>query len=120
MSQRPTSLAAALLAATLAACTTVTIVDRDGATKVAQHFGFVAIELSPQTDAVVAELTSLGYHQSPLGITVGFNHSTVAAGARDCRLIVWLRHREDAAHLDQLLGKTPGLCVIDPAPEEKP
>jgi hypothetical protein len=113
-------LPAAALVASLAACTSVTIVDRDGATKVSQHFGFVGIEFSPQTDAVVAEVTSLGYHGGPLGVSLGFNHTVIAATARDCRLIVWLRNREDVAHLDLLLGKTPGLCIVDITSEEKP
>lgn len=115
MPTRLPPLGAALLAVALGACTSVTVVDRDGATKISRHFGFVAIELSPQTDAVVAEVTSLGYHGGPMGVTVGLNHTAIAATARDCRLIVWLRNR-----LDKLLGDTPGLCAVDATQEEKP
>ncbi|MCX7176350.1 MAG: hypothetical protein NT159_20990 [Proteobacteria bacterium] len=110
----------AMVAGFVAACTTVTIVDREGTTKVSRHFGFVGIELSPQTDAVVAEVTSLGYHGGPLGLSLGVNHTAIAATARNCRLIVWLRSGKDAAQLDQLLGKTPGLCIVNPILEEKP
>jgi len=109
-----------MLAASLAACTTVTIVDREGTTKISRYFGFVGIELSPQTEAVVAEVTGLGYHGGPLGVSLGFNHTAIAATAGDCRLIVWLRNREDVAQLDQLLGKTPGLCIVDTTSEERP
>lgn len=120
MLKRLLLLPAALVAVSLAACTSISIVDRDGATKVSRSFGFASIELSPQTDAVVAEASSFGYHGGPLGISLGFNRTIIAATARDCRLVVWLRNSEDVEQLDKLLGKTPGLCVVDPTQEKKP
>lgn len=117
---RTRSLFAAMFAASLAACTTVNIVDREGTTRISRDFGFVGIELSPQTEAVVADVTSLGYFGGPLGVSLGFNRTAIAAAPRDCRLIVWLRNRQDAAQLDQLLGKNPGLCIVHIAPEEMP
>ncbi|HEY6896730.1 MAG TPA: hypothetical protein VI279_05670 [Rhodocyclaceae bacterium] len=42
------------LAALLSACTTVSIVDRDGTTKVSREFGFVSIELNPRAGTAAA------------------------------------------------------------------
>lgn len=120
LSLPPSAALAVFLAVSLTACTSITIVDRDGATKISRSFGFASIELSPQTDAVVAEATSFGYHGSPLGFSLGFNKTAIAATARDCRLIVWLRNSDDVAQQDKLLGTTPGLCVVDIPLEEKP
>lgn len=120
LSLPPVATLAVFLVIWLTACTSITIVDRDGATKISRSFGFASIELSPQTNAVVAEASSFGYHGSPLGFSLGFNKTAIAATTRDCRLIVWLRKRDDIAQLDKLLGTTPGLCVVDIPLEEKP
>lgn len=114
------ALAATLVLCAITACTSITVVERDGSTKVSRSFGFASVELNPGTEAMLAEITSLGYLGGPLGVSIGYNSTVIAATARDCRLIVWLRSHEDAAKLEQLLGaKRSGVCVIQVTTEEK-
>jgi hypothetical protein len=100
------------------ACTSITIADRDGGTRIERSFGFASVTLHPDTAAVLAEITSLGYHGGPLGIGLGYSRTAIAATPAECRLIVWPRDRDDAARLEQLLGAQPGLCVVAIQPEE--
>ncbi len=111
--------AAATLVAACAGCTSITIAERDGTVRTCNAFGFPNIELSPGKEAMVAEITSLGYHSGPLGISVGFNHSQFALLGEDCRIVVWMRSPEDAKQLNQLLGERPGICAASINPEEK-
>lgn len=122
MRQGAAALPLAVLAALgMMACTSITIVDREGNTRIERSFGFASVELHPGSEAVLAEITALGYHGGPLGISLGFHHADIAAlpDAAACRLIVWPRDSEDVARLKQLLGDTPGLCVVaQPSPKE--
>lgn len=106
------------------ACTSISIVDREGTTRIERSFGFAGITLHPGSEAVLASTTALGYHQSPLGISLGFHHADLAAlpGAAACRLIVWPRDSDDIARLQQMLGEQPGLCVVThpPTKEKQP
>lgn len=115
--------AAALLLAALGgtACTSITIVDREGSTRIERSFGFASVELHPGSEAVLAEITALGYHGGPLGVSLGFHHADIAAlpNAAACRLIVWPRDSDDIARLQQLLGDTAGICVVNNVPKEK-
>lgn len=112
---------AALAAFGMTACTSIAIVDREGNTRIERSFGFASVELHPGAEAVLAEITALGYHGGPLGVSLGFHRAEIAAlpGAADCRLVVWPRDSEDVARLKQLLGDAPGICVlVQPSPKE--
>lgn len=120
MKARHFSSFAALPAVLLAGCTTVAITDLDGSTRVSSHFGFVSIELGPQTQAVQAESSSIGYQQGPLGFSLGINHSSIAASSPGCRLIVWVKDAEQAYKLKETLGDPAELCIIKANKETKP
>lgn len=96
----------------LAGCTTVSISDKDGSTRIERHFGVVSIELAPRTSAVEVEVSSVGYLGGPMGITVGLTHSRITAMSRECRLIVWLAGEEPLAKLNKIFAGRRGLCAL--------
>lgn len=102
-----------------AACTSISIVDREGRTQIERSFGFAGITLHPGSEAVLARTTALGYHQGPLGVSLGFHHADIAALPAACRLIVWPRDSDDIARLQQMLGEQPGLCVVNHPPTKE-
>ncbi|MBI2305844.1 MAG: hypothetical protein HYU78_00945 [Rhodocyclales bacterium] len=103
-------------------CTSITIVDREGKVSVERFFGVANVTLHPGSEAVMAEIMALGYHGGPLGISLGFHQSAIAAASADCRLLVWPRNRDDATRLEQLLGaQRSGVCVVQlPVKEKQP
>lgn len=110
-----------LVAFGVSACTSITIVDREDKTRIERSVGFATIELHPSTEAVIAEVTALGYHGGPMGASIGFQHSFITAlpNAEKCRLIVWLRDSTENALLTRHLGLQKDLCVISkPLPME--
>lgn len=107
----------------LSSCTTVSITNSDGAVRIERYFGVVSVELAPGTKAVVAEVSSIGYLASPMGDSVGFAHSTIAALSPECHLVIWLEQPEQIRWLNELLAGKKNLCVIkqnDKTKEETP
>lgn len=76
---------------TTSGCTSITIIDREGNTRIEHHFGFTKLELNPNKEAVVAEVSALGFYSGPTGTSLGFEHSTIASipNTNECLLIVW-------------------------------
>ena len=104
-------LAVALFA--LAGCTTITVADREGAAKVTTHFGVVNVDVCPGNDAVLAEVSSLGYQSGPMGFTVGLGKSSYAALGKACRLVVWIKNPAQARQVASLLKDQEGLCFAN-------
>ena len=102
----------------LTGCTTVSITDATGTTRVQRYFGVVSIELAPTTTAVVAETRSFGYQNGPMGMTLGAGLNRIAALPKACHLVVWIEHPEQIEALQQMLADRNDLCAIYPRKEE--
>lgn len=110
---RPVAWLAALAAALCTACTTVRITEGSGAVRVERHFGLVHIELAPSGEALLAEVSSLGYQAGPMGTSMGFAHTSLAALPKACRLVVWLEHPAQIDALRKQLADSDGLCIAN-------
>lgn len=108
-----------LAAALLAACTTVSITG-NGETRIERQFGVVNLTLSPTTQAMVAEITSLGVQTGPMGVTAGFGRLRLAALPQDCRLMVWIETAAEIAEVRRMLGDSKDVCFVNSTREEKP
>jgi len=79
---------------------------------VQQGFGFVTIEANPSSDAVVAEITSLGYTSTPMGRSLGYSKQSVALLPDACKLVLWVDDPSDITELQSLLGNNNSVCPV--------
>ncbi len=93
-------------------CTNITILDENGTVSVHREFGFVTLNASPDTDAIVAEMTSLGYMASPIGVSVGYGSHSVALLPENCRVVLWVKNEQDLAEFKSLVDDIPSICPI--------
>jgi len=91
----------------------VAITDREGVVSVQQGFGFVTIEANPSSDAVVAEITALGYTSTPMGRSLGYSKQSVALLPNACKLVLWVDDPSDITELQSLLGDNESVCPVN-------
>lgn len=82
--------------------------------KISRSFGVIKVDLNPNTNITLAEISGLGYLTSPLGTTVGFTKSNFAALGENCRLILWVKDDNQVLKLKNILGNLENLCVVSP------
>lgn len=93
------------------ACTTIEIVDRNGAVKVERSFGVCSIGIAPDAGVVTAKVVSLGYVASPLGYSVGYSKQTVTSSDDSCRVIIWVDDTIDEEALIKQLKSVNSACI---------
>lgn len=98
--------------ATLVGCTEVTVQSGNGQVRVERHFGIVAIELNPGTDAQLLRSTGFGLIQHGQGVTLGYQDTELAILGRDCRLVLWIENRQQLVDARELLGNRSDLCLV--------
>src|SRR5262245_44812524 len=84
-----------LIISLLPACTTIVIKQGGEAVSVERRFGFASISLGNRGEAVLAEAQVWGVLASPMGFAVGYSAQHFAALDASCRLVLWVRSRED-------------------------
>jgi len=91
----------------------VAITDKEGIVSVQQGFGFVSIDANPSIDAVVAEITSLGYVSTPMGTSIGYSRHEIALLPESCKLILWVENKDNLTELRSLLGDNKSICPVN-------
>ena len=97
----------------LAACTTVTVEERGGATRLSRHAGFLSIEVAPSSQGVAVSSMGLGLVRTPTGIVLGFNTVRMLALGEGCRVVLWVENEEQLRLLEELLGDLSNVCVAE-------
>ena len=95
-----------------AACTTVTIIEKSGHVKVERALGFVSIKLSPGAEALLSELSVLGFVATPLGISIGYAHERLAVLSDSCKIVIWLNNKEQLNNFHRLFSESDELCPV--------
>lgn len=98
----------------LFACTTVRIESAldPAAVRVERRWGVVGVHMPGAMPSYVAEVSSLGFSQSPFGWTVGYARQGWAALGDDCRLVVWVASREHLEAARELAAAHAGVCAV--------
>ncbi len=97
--------------AILTGCTSVSIIGDDGGTKVTRSFGVLSVQMSPSTDAIVAEMTGFGIASSPTGKVAGFSNQTLLFMTPSCKLVVWIENEAQAEKINTLLAGREDVCM---------
>ena len=93
-------------------CTIIKINDSEGHTSINREFGLVSLHLSPESEALLAEIKAVGYVSSPIGYSFGYTSQNIAALPLSCRLIVWVKTKEQLRTTKELLADYDELCPI--------
>ncbi|WP_089725461.1 hypothetical protein [Candidatus Thiosymbion oneisti] len=112
-------LIAVSLALILGGCTTIKITDRGGVVTIAREFGFASVQLHPETDALVAEISSLGYLATPIGQSFGYTKQFAAFLPENCKVILWVEDPEQVSAIKTLLGDIESVCPIYPTKQKE-
>lgn len=98
----------------LFACTTVRIESAldPAAVRVDRHWGVVAVHMPGAMPSYVAEVSSLGFSQTPFGWTAGYARQGWAALGSECRLVVWVATPEHLEAARALADAQAGLCTV--------
>lgn len=99
--------------AALSACTTVTVEERGGTTRVSRHAGFLSVEVAPSSQGMAVSATGLGLVRTPAGVVLGYNNMRLLALGEDCRLVLWVENKEQLRLLEELLGDLENICVAE-------
>ena len=97
---------------TLHGCTNITIQEKDGSVTIQREFGFLILNANPDTDAIVAEITALGYMSSPMGVSVGYGKHSVALLPDSCRIVIWIEGENDLLKVKSIMGDNESICPI--------
>lgn len=103
----------AALGLALNACTTVKVVDRDGAVTVSRHLLTVGVRLEASERSQALQLRGVGYFASPLETAFGAYRTELVALGDDCRAVFWLASPEQAAELTKLIDFN-RICLAQP------
>ncbi|WP_422021652.1 hypothetical protein [Pyruvatibacter mobilis] len=94
-----------------ASCTTVTIHDSAGGTRVSSHFGIVDIAPAAEGQGRVVEVESIGMAFAEKDFVLGYHAASYAQlPTDDCRVIAWIENADDLAALEQQAADLPGIC----------
>lgn len=111
--------AGAALAAAGCAVVTIHAASRSDV-EVSTHFGIVSVQLKPAAGPVLVESTSFGASNDVDGFSVGYRSASLATWpAGGCRIVLWVRNRDDVKHLSALLGGSTDVCVAPAAAADK-
>ncbi len=101
------------VAATLQACTIVSLTGVDGGTRVESHFGFVSIQLGSDRSAVIAEVQTIGAMQGPAGFVLGGTRQRWVKSSPDaCNLTLWVEDARQLETLREMIGSSEQICVV--------
>jgi uncharacterized protein YceK len=112
--QTITAGALVLVLLTAAGCTSITIHDATGETKVSSHFGIVQIEPAAegQGQGRVVEIESIGIALAETDFVLGYHSASYAQlPTDDCRVVAWIENAEGLAALEKQAAAMPGLCT---------
>ena len=96
-----------------AGCTSISISQGDGITRIDRSLGFARVEITPGTRAVSARIDALGLSDTPVGIGVGISRQEFAALGEDCRVVIWVESAEAADALAPRLRDLNNLCIVN-------
>lgn len=111
---RQTITAGALVLVLLAAagCTSITIHDATGETKVRSHFGIVQLEPAAEGHGRVVDVESIGIALAEKDFVLGYHSASYAQlPTDDCRVVAWIENAEGLAALEKQAAAMPGLCT---------
>ena len=111
---RTPPLAVLMLGALLGGCSSITITEGDGTTRVDHAFGFARVEVTPGGQAVTARIESLGISDGPAGLGIGVSRQEFAAMGEECRVVLWVKDEKAARALIPRLDELNNICVIEP------
>lgn len=100
-----------LCAAVETGCANLYVQQADGQIKVERYMGVVSVELSPATQAQVAETKAFGVIKAPQGLTIGYQNASLLAMPPSCRLVLWVTTDKQLYLLDELLQGHTDVCV---------
>ena len=94
-------------------CTTIEIIDRNGAVQIERRFGIAEINVAPDAGVITARVSSLGYVSSPVGHSLGFTSQSITSSDDACRVIVWVDSDVDRFELEERLKTINSACLVE-------
>lgn len=101
----------------LGACTTVTVVDRDGGVSVSRHFLTVALRVEDAGQSHTLASRGVGVFSSPVEVAIGAYRTEMAVLGGDCRAIFWPASVEQAEAIARLVDLN-RICLA-PKPSQR-
>jgi hypothetical protein len=98
----------------LGACTTISVTSSEGHTKIDRSFGFASVSVSPEATPVVIQITSIGFLSGPAGYTAGYSNQEITTFKDDCRVIFWVKDKNQAKAVLEVVNRSKDICVHTP------
>ena len=96
----------------LGGCSTIKITDCHGAISYEREFGFVSLNAHSSVEAIVADVSSFGYMDTPMGISIGYSKQSIAFLPENCKIVLWVKNHEQLLELQELVGDIESVCPV--------
>ena len=103
----------AVIAASLSACTTISIQNNDGSVDVKRHLGVLAVELTPNTRQQLFSAIGIGIMARTGELNLGYYDMDLALLGTECRLILWIKNEAQLTTAYELFGEHKDICVME-------
>lgn len=106
------------LAIQCAGCAIVEVHSADGTTNIHRYGGILAIDVRPGEDNQLLKSHGIGLIRSSGGIILGYHHVDAAKLGRECRVVFWIKSREELEAAAKLLSAHDASCALSTEDEK--